>query len=158
MICPGTKRPPPIASELESVPAEADGGRGTRGVEYLGLPGEPAPAAPDVSLWPAGMRGAAEGVLAGSTGTGESNVTPSLMSDERSRVPASWMCTSSVSPSAIGSSPRTVAPVSASGDVEEPHDEQKRALGKTCLPQDEQNMEGRFYQRRPRKTITMPPF
>jgi hypothetical protein len=51
----------------------------------------------------------------------------------------------------IGSSPNTVVPLS-SGDLEEPHDEQKRAFGETCLPQDQQNMERRFYQRNPRKT------
>src|SRR5579862_3766650 len=152
MICPGTNRPPPIASELESVPADAEGGRCTRGVEYLGMAGEPAPAPPDASLWPAGTRGTPEGVLAGATGAGESNVTPSPRSDELSRVAASRMCTSSVSPSAIGSSPRTAAPLSTSGDIEEPHDEQKRAFRETCLPHDEQNMEGRFYQRSQRKT------
>ncbi len=52
----------------------------------------------------------------------------------------------------MGSLPKTVVPLSASGDVEEPHDEQKRAFGATCLPQDEQNMEGRFYQPNSRKT------
>jgi hypothetical protein len=42
--------------------------------------------------------------------------------------------------------------LSASGTVEEPHDEQNRALGETCLPHAEQNMERRFYQRNWRKT------
>src|ERR1700722_7766562 len=83
----GTKRPPPIASELENVPAEADGGRGTRGVENLGIAGdgEPPPEPPEPSLGPAGKRGAAEGVRPGpgpgATGAGESSVTPSLMSE-----------------------------------------------------------------------------
>src|SRR5580704_12757474 len=133
MICPGTKRPPPIASELESVPAEAEGGRGTRGVEYLG---------------------AADGVRPGATGTGESSVTPSLISEAApSIVVAPSKPPSSVSPIPMGSSPKTVAPLSTSGAVDEPHDEQKRALVETCLPQDEQNMEGRFYQRTRPKTI-----
>jgi hypothetical protein len=154
MICPGTNRPPPIASELERVPAEADGGRGTRGVEYLGPVGAPAPTPlAEPSLAPAGIRGAAEGGRAGAEGRDESRVTPSLMS-AASSVAAPSKPPSSVSPTPMGSSPRTVAPVSTSGAVEEPHDGQNRALGETCLPQAEQNMEGRFYQPKRRKTTT----
>jgi hypothetical protein len=38
--------------------------------------------------------------------------------------------------------------------VEVPQDEQNRAFEETCLPQDEQNMERRFYQPNSRKTTT----
>src|ERR1700722_3494331 len=155
MICPGTKRPPPIASELESVPAETDGGRAPRGVEYFGITGDPPPKPPEPSLGPAGGRGAADGVRPGpvGTGAGESSVSPSPRSGVRSRVAASLKSLSSVSPIPIGSSPNTVTPLSTSGAVEEPHDEQKRDFGETCLPQAEQNMERRFYQRNRPKTI-----
>jgi hypothetical protein len=40
-----------------------------------------------------------------------------------------------------------VASASTSGAVDEPQEEQKRAFGDTCVPHDEQNMEGRFYHR-----------
>src|SRR5579872_5247907 len=152
MICPGTKRPPPIASELESVPAEADGGRGTRGVEYFGIAGEPPPLPPEPSLGAAGTRGAAEGVRPCVPDAGESNVTPSLMSGLLSSVAASLKSGSSVWPIPTGSSPKSVAPASTSVAVEAPHDEQNRAFGESGLPQDEQNMERRFYQPSPRKT------
>src|ERR1700743_2762386 len=105
MICPGTNRPPPIASELERVPAEADGGRGTRGVEYLGAAGAPPP---EPSRGPAGSRGAAEGVRPGTPGagadTGESSVTPLLISAAggASIVGASWETPSRVAPMALG--------------------------------------------------------
>src|ERR1700753_4313227 len=127
MICPGTNRPPPIASELERVRAEVDAGRGTRGVEYLGAAGDPPP---EPSRGPAGSRGAAEGVRPGTPGagadTGEASVTPLLISAAggASIVAASWKPPSSVAPMPMGSSPKTVAPLSTSGAVEEPHDEQ----------------------------------
>lgn len=158
MICPGTNRPPPIASELESVPAEWDGGRATRGVENLGTADrDPPPEPADPSLGPAGRRGAADGVRPepGATCADESIVTPSLMSEAApSIVVAPSNPPSSVSPTPIGSLPKTVAPLSTSGVVGEPHDEQNRAFGETCLPQEEQNMERRFYQRnRPKTTL-----
>ena len=150
MICPGTKRPPPIASELESVPAEAEGGRGTRGGEYFGIAGEPAALPPEPSLGATGTRGAAEGVRP--CVPGESSVTPSLMSGALSSVAASLKSGSSVCPIPIGSSLKRVLSRSTSEAVEAPHDEQKRAFGERGLPQDEQNMERRFYQPNPRKT------
>jgi len=64
------------------VPADADGGRATRGVEYLGIGGDPEPGPPEPSLGPAGTRGMPEGVFAGAAGAGESNVAPSLKSGE----------------------------------------------------------------------------
>jgi len=84
---------------------------------------------------------------AGATGAGESNVSPSPRSGALSSgVAASLKLPSSVSPMPTGSSPKRVVPLSASGAVDAPHEEQKRALGETCLPQAEQNMERRFYQ------------
>ena len=152
MICPGTKRPPLTESELESVPAEADGGRATRGVEYFGTAGTPEPEPPPMpSLVPADGR-APDGARAGATGAGESNVTPSVISAALSSVVASLKLASSVRPIATGSSPRYVVALSESAAVEAPHEEQNRAFGETVLPQDEQNMERRFYQRSPPET------
>lgn len=103
---------------------------------------------------PAGVR-APDGARAGAAGAGESSVTPSVISAALSSVAASLKFASSVSPPVeTGSSPKTVSPVSTSGTVETPHEEQNRALGEIVLPQDEQNMERRFYQRNPRKTTS----
>jgi hypothetical protein len=80
-------------------------------------------------------------------------VTLLLTSGELSSVAAS-NSGSSVWPMPIGSFsfPKSVVPLSRSGAVEEPQDEQKRAFEETGLPQAGQNMERAFYQSNSGKT------